>query len=164
MPDQTSSSIVIAAPPAAVMGVIADFPAYVTWAQGVHTVKVLETFPDGRAKEVYFEVEEGPVKDHYTLAYRWQGVDRVDWWLTQGRMLRKLDGTYALRPVGGAAETTGESTGGTGGPGTASHTEVTYRLAVDLHIPMIGMLKRKAEKVIVDSALRGLKHRTESLA
>ena len=44
------------------------------------------------------------------------------------------------------------------------HTEVTYRLAVDISIPMIGMLKRKAEKVIIDTALKGLKKRVESLA
>jgi len=29
---------------------------------------------------------------------------------------------------------------------------------------MIGMIKRKAEKVIVDTALKGLKKRVESLA
>ncbi len=42
-----------------------------------------------------------------------------------------------------------------------SSTDVTYRLAVDLNIPMLGMLKRKAEKVIVDTALRELKKRVE---
>jgi len=41
-------------------------------------------------------------------------------------------------------------------------TTVTYSLAVDLNIPMIGMLRRKAEKVIIDTALKGLKRRVES--
>jgi carbon monoxide dehydrogenase subunit G len=41
-------------------------------------------------------------------------------------------------------------------------TRVTYRLAVDVAIPLIGMLKRKAEKVIIDTALKGLKKRVES--
>ena len=41
-------------------------------------------------------------------------------------------------------------------------TTVHYRLQVDVKIPMIGMLKRKAEKVIVDTALKGLKARVES--
>ena len=40
-------------------------------------------------------------------------------------------------------------------------TEVTYQLAVDLVIPMLGMLKRKAEKVIMDTALKELKKRVE---
>jgi hypothetical protein len=41
-------------------------------------------------------------------------------------------------------------------------TLVTYRLAVDVKFPMIGLMKRKAEKVIVDRALKGLKKRVES--
>jgi hypothetical protein len=32
---------------------------------------------------------------------------------------------------------------------------------VDVKIPMIGMIKRKAEKVIIDRALKGLKQRVE---
>jgi hypothetical protein len=60
-------------------------------------------------------------------------------------MMKKLEGSYLLAPRGDA-------------------TEVTYRLAVELSIPMIGMLRRRAEKVIIDSALKGLKKRAESLA
>jgi hypothetical protein len=41
-------------------------------------------------------------------------------------------------------------------------TVATYSLAVDLNIPTIGMLRRKAEKVIIDTALKGLKRRVES--
>jgi hypothetical protein len=40
-------------------------------------------------------------------------------------------------------------------------TTVTYRLAVDVKVPMLGMLKRKAEKVIIDTALKELKKRVE---
>ena len=43
-------------------------------------------------------------------------------------------------------------------------TTVTYALAVDLTIPMIGLLRRKAEKVIIDTALNGLKRRVERSA
>jgi hypothetical protein len=57
-------------------------------------------------------------------------------------MLRALDGSYILVPVSGG-------------------TEVTYQLAVDVKIPMLGMIKRKAEKVIIDRALAGLKKRVE---
>ena len=144
MADQTSSTIVVAAPPSAVMEVIADFAAYPEWVQGMHTAEVRERFPDGRAKDVYFELEASPIKDAYTLTYEWDGDDQVTWTLVSGRMLKKLDGVYALRAV-------------------PEGTEVTYRLAVELSIPMIGMLKRKAEKVIIDNALKGLKKRVESL-
>ena len=144
MADQTSSTILVSAPPASVMSVIADFPAYPEWAQGMRKAEVQETFADGRAKDVLFEIAEGPIKDTYTLTYDWHGDDSVDWTLVQGKMLKKLDGTYKLVPKGGA-------------------TEVTYKLEAELGIPMIGMLRRKAEKVIIDAALKGLKKRVESL-
>ena len=40
-------------------------------------------------------------------------------------------------------------------------TEVTYTLSVDLSVPLPGMLKRRAEKRIMDQALTGLKRRVE---
>jgi ribosome-associated toxin RatA of RatAB toxin-antitoxin module len=154
MAEQTTSSIVIDADPARVMAVIADFPAYPEWAQGMKKAEVVEEGPDGRALQVYFELEATPIKDSYTLAYDWQGDAAVRWHLVEGKMLKSMQGAYELRPSGGPA----------GGQGTGQGTEVTYRLAVDLSIPMIGMLRRKAEKVIIDTALKGLKKRVESLA
>jgi len=40
-------------------------------------------------------------------------------------------------------------------------TEVTYTLAVEVRMPMLGMLRRKAEKVIIETALHELKRRVE---
>jgi hypothetical protein len=55
-----------------------------------------------------------------------------------------MDGSYALvkQPAG---------------------TEVTYELSVDIRVPMLGMLKRRAEKMIIDTALKGLKSQVEGL-
>jgi ribosome-associated toxin RatA of RatAB toxin-antitoxin module len=144
MAEQTTSSILIDAAPAAVMDVIADFEAYPSWAQGV---KKAEPVAAGeRPEQVYFELDASPIKDAYTLAYDWDGDRGVSWSLVEGKMLKAMDGAYVL-------EDRGDGT-----------TEVTYRLAVDISIPMIGMLKRKAEKVIIDTALKGLKKRVESLS
>ena len=144
MAEKTSSSITIDAPAARVMEVIADFPAYPEWAQGMKVAEVTSDYPDGRAETVYFELEATPIKDAYTLRYDWDGDDRVDWTLVDGRMLKKLDGSYILEPE------------------SEARTQVTYLLTAELGIPMIGMLKRKAEKVIIDTALKGLKKRVES--
>jgi ribosome-associated toxin RatA of RatAB toxin-antitoxin module len=144
MAEQTTSSIVIDAPAAEVMAVIADFPAYPEWAQGMKQAEVVEEGTDGRADQVHFELEATPIKDSYTLAYDWKGDSSVTWRLVEGKMLKAMEGAYVLKPAG-------------------SGTEVTYRLSVDLSIPMIGMLRRKAEKVIIDTALKGLKKRVESL-
>jgi hypothetical protein len=149
MAEQTTSSIVVDAPPAAVMAVIADFPAYPEWAKGVTTADVVASYdPEqgGRAREVFFALDVTPIKDEYTLSYIWSGDDQVTWTLVQGKMLRSLDGAYILRDRGDGS------------------TEVTYRLALDVSIPLIGMLKRKGEKILIDTALKGLKKRVESLA
>ncbi len=144
MAEQTTSSIVVDAPPASVMAVIADFASYPSWAKGVKTADVRRTNADGTADQVYFELDVSPIKDEYTLAYDWDGDRQVTWELVEGKMLRALDGAYVLRDLGNDS------------------TEVTYRLALDVSIPLIGMLKRKGEKILIDTALKGLKKRVES--
>jgi ribosome-associated toxin RatA of RatAB toxin-antitoxin module len=145
MADQTTSSILIAADPASIMAVIADFDSYPEWAKGVKSCDVLTEYDDGRAGEVAFVIDAAPIKDEYTLTYDWDGDAQVTWSLVKAKMLKAMEGAYILDPRDGS-------------------TEVTYQLQVDLAIPMIGMLKRKGERVIIDTALKGLKRRVESLA
>ncbi|MFQ1000998.1 SRPBCC family protein [Modestobacter sp. SSW1-42] len=142
MADQSTQSIVVEAPAADVMAVIADFPAYPRWVAAAKEVEVLETGADGRASRVHFVLDAGAVKDDYVLAYTWDGDHRVDWTLVQGQMQKQQDGSYTLVESGGA-------------------TTVTYSITIDLSIPMLGLIKRKAEKVILDTALKELKKRVE---
>ena len=143
MADQSTQSITVAAPPADVMAVIADFPSYPEWVAAAKQVDVLETGPDGRARRVHFVLDAGAVKDDYVLQYTWDGDRRVSWQLVQGQMQKRQEGSYTL------VETA---------PGS---TELTYAIAIDLSIPMLGMIKRKGEKVILDTALKELKKRVE---
>ena len=146
MADQTTSSIVITAAPGPIMDVIADFSNYPLWAQGVRVAEVVASGATGeRAKQVYFEIDATPIRDSYTLEYTWHDDKSVTWRLAEGKMMKAIDGVYELEPRGDGS------------------TEVTYALQVELAIPMIGMLRRKAEKVIIDTALKGLKKRVESL-
>jgi ribosome-associated toxin RatA of RatAB toxin-antitoxin module len=142
MADQSTQSIVIDAPAADVMAVIADFPAYPEWVAAAKEVEVLETGDDGRARQVHFMLDAGPVKDDYVLNYTWDDDRSVSWTLVKGQMQKRQEGSYTL------AESDGR-------------TEVTYRITIDLSIPMLGMIKRKAEKVILDTALKELKKRVE---
>jgi ribosome-associated toxin RatA of RatAB toxin-antitoxin module len=146
MAEQTESSIVIDASPQTVMAVIADLGAYPDWSDGITAVEVLSTGPDDRPTQARFHLASGPIKDTYELDYTWQGDVSVHWILTKGDMLTMMDGSYTLIDNGDES------------------TKVLYRLAVDVKIPMIGMLKRKAEKVIVDTALKGLRKRVDALS
>lgn len=143
MADQSTQSIVVDAEPEAIMAVIADFPAYPEWAGAVKDVEVLDPGSAGRAEQVRFVLDAGVVKDEYVLSYTWaaDGLS-VQWELIKGQMQKAQRGAYVLEPAG-------------------SSTTVTYSLAVELAIPMIGMFKRKAEKVIMDTALKELKRRVE---
>jgi hypothetical protein len=145
MADKTTSSIVIEVPRKDVMAVIADFPAYPEWATAVRSAEVLSQEPGGRATAVRFTLDAGMIKDSYVLGYDWDGDTQVRWNLTEaGSMISEMTGGYAL----------GERDGS---------TEVTYDLAVGIKVPMPGMLKRRAEKAIIDTALKGLKSRAESI-
>jgi Polyketide cyclase / dehydrase and lipid transport len=143
MPASTTSSITIAAPRPAVMAVIADFAAYPQWASAVREAEVLEA-EGAKARQVRFRLDAGVVKDTYVLRYDWDGDSAVRWELAEpGSVISGMDGAYLLADAGGA-------------------TDVTYELTVDIRIPMPGMLKRRAEKMIIDTALKGLKNRAES--
>jgi hypothetical protein len=112
----------------------------------VKRVEVLEQLPDGRGSQVKFNLDAGAIRDTYVLDYTWdfdaKGVGSLSWTLVESTVLRALDGVYRLVPTG-------------------SGTTVHYSLAVDLRIPMLGMLRRKAEKTIIDTALTELKKRVE---
>jgi carbon monoxide dehydrogenase subunit G len=151
MPEQSTQSITIDADPAQIMAVIADFEHYPQWTGSVKKAEILEYAADGpggssgRAHRVAFTLDAGIVRDQYELVYVWTGDTLVEWDLTSGQMMRAQHGSYQLRAEG---------------PG---RTHVTYSLSVDLAIPMLGLLKRKAERVVMDTALKELKKRVESL-
>ena len=142
MAEQSTQSIVVSAPAADVMRVIADFEAYPQWVRAARTVEVLEAGPDGRARRVRFVIDATVLADEYVLDYTWDDDRRVSWTLVQSKIMKRQEGSYTLA-------------------GTDGGTEVTYRLTVDVAVPMIGMLKRRAEKVILDTALKELKKRVE---
>ena len=149
MADRTESSIVITAPAGVILDVIADFDRYSEWAGEVKKATLISEDGDGWADQVEFTLSAGAIKDTYVLEYDWDvaedGTGVVSWHLVTAQVLKAMNGSYTLE-------------------GDGASTAVTYRLAVDVKIPMLGMLKRKAEKVIIDTALKELKKRAEVLS
>ena len=94
---------------------------------------------------------DGTIRDTYVLAYVWDVAEdstgMVSWTLVRApvsaRVLKAFNGSYTLE---------------VSGTGTA----VTYRLSIDVKIPGFGMLRRKAETIIIDTALEALKKHIES--
>lgn len=144
MADHTERSVVVGADVGAIMDVIADFDAYPEWVTAARVVTVLDRDEAGRGQRVRFELDAGVLTDTYVLRYDWaaDGTE-VSWRLESSDLQRDQRGSYRLSQQV---------------PGS---TKVTYTLTVDLKIPMISQLKRRAEKAITDAALLDLKKRVE---
>ncbi|HLL64546.1 MAG TPA: SRPBCC family protein [Micromonosporaceae bacterium] len=148
MTDTSTQSIVIGATTERVARVVSDFALYPQWVSAVKSVTVEEEYEDGYASQVRFALDAGPLVDEYVLRYEYtEDLSRIAWQLAEpSKMQRSQQGSYDI-----VANPDGTAT-------------VTYTLAVELAIPMLGMLKRKAEKKIMDTALKELKRRVETLS
>jgi ribosome-associated toxin RatA of RatAB toxin-antitoxin module len=141
--EKTTKTIYIDADPGTVLEVIADIDSYPEWISEYKEAEVQERGDDGYPKVVRFVMDAGVIKDTLVMSYQWP-ADRksLSWTLVNSSLLKALDGSYRL-----ASKDSG--------------TEVTYELSVDLAIPLIGLLKRKAERRLTETALKDLKKRVE---
>ena len=145
MADKTAQTICIGADLRTVMDVIADIASYPEWVSEYTETEVLEVDDAGWPVVARLVLDAAVLRDTMVLRYEWP-PDRasVRWSLVSSTLLKALDGAYLLTPNGS----------GTG-------TDVTYELSVDLLMPMIGLLKRKAERRLTETALKDLKKRVE---
>ena len=125
------------------MAVIADIASYPEWVSEYAETEVIEVDAEGYPTVARLVLEAAVLKDTMVLKYDWP-ADRnsVRWSLVSSTLLKSLDGAYRLSPSAGG-------------------TDVTYELSVDLTVPMIGLLKRKAERRLTETALKDLKKRVE---
>jgi ribosome-associated toxin RatA of RatAB toxin-antitoxin module len=140
----TEASARIAAPPAAIMAVIADVAAYPEWAEGVRSAEVLERDDAGRPGRAAFRVGMAGIEAGYTLRYAFEPDDAGVSWTTEeaSGAVEDVRGAYRLEPDG-------------------SETVVTYSLRVEPAIALPGYLRRHVERSIVETALEGLRRRVE---
>ncbi|MGH3554208.1 MAG: SRPBCC family protein [Mycobacterium sp.] len=144
MAEKTAQTIYIDADPSTVMKVIADIGSYPEWVSEYTEAEVLEADSDGYPKVARMVLDTTVLKDTLVFSYDWPADHgSVRWSLVSSSLLRSLDGAYLLTSKG-------------------SGTDVTYELTVDLAMPMIGLLKRKAERRLTDTALKDLKKRVEA--
>jgi ribosome-associated toxin RatA of RatAB toxin-antitoxin module len=144
MAEQTQGTIEIEATPSEIMEAIADFEAYPDWVDGIKSAEVLERGDDKRPTQVAFEFSAMGFSATYTLLYEYRPEDLGVSWTTleASGAVKDVEGEYVLDPLNG-------------------DTEVTYRLAVELGVPVPGFLKRQGDKKAIKTALQGLKKRVE---
>ncbi len=149
MAERTEGSTLINSDPASILDVISDLESYPDWSSSITAVTILAEDDLGWADQAELTIDQTLFKDTYALDYTWDveedGSGVVSWSLLRGEVLTVMDGSYTLTER------------------EAGVTEVIYRLAFDLAIPMPSSLKRKVEETIIDSALKELKARVEGL-
>ncbi|MGH9093854.1 MAG: SRPBCC family protein [Acidimicrobiales bacterium] len=144
MEEQVVEHAIIRATPAHCFEVLTSFEHYPQWAADIKAVHVEERDADGNALRVTFRAAAFGRSTSYTLLYDYADAPReLSWIQLEGDMTRRLDGSYQLTPT------------------SDEGTEISYRLTVDLKVPLPGFVKRRAEGRIMGAALRELKARVE---
>ena len=127
--------------------VAVDFESYPEWARDVKEVKIVEHDEQGRGTRVEYRVAALGKSVRYLLEYDYADAPvSFSWRFVEGDMLRSLDGTYRFEAEGDAS------------------TRVHYDLAVEIGVPLPGLLKRRAASLIMGSALKELKKQVERVA
>src|SRR6266513_3126626 len=144
MAERATEQITIDATPAQLLDVLLDFDRYPGWAADIKDVQVLERDDEGRGTLVAYRAAAMGQSARYTLAYDYSDIpNSMSWKLTEGSIMRVLDGSYTFEPQDGG-------------------TLVTYHLEVALIVPIPGFVKRRAQGKIMATALRELKKHVES--
>jgi len=145
MAEQATQQITVEATPERCFEVATDFERYPEWATDVKEATVVERDAEGRPLEVEFRAAAMGRSTRYQLRYDLAGAPRqMSWALTHGDITKAIDGSYDFAP---GAE-----------PGT---TDVTYRLSIELVVPLPGFVKRRAEVKILNT-IKELKARVEA--
>lgn len=142
--EHTTQRLTIRAAPQACFDAVIDFERYPEWAADIKAVSVGGRDAEGRATQITFRAAAFGRSTTYTLAYDYSEVpSRLSWVQTSGDITSRLDGAYDFVQL------------------DDGDTEVTYRLDVELRVPIPGFVKRRAETRITATALRELKSKVE---
>lgn len=132
-----SREIVIEAPVADILAVLADVPSVPTWSTQYQSAEILETYDDGRPKRVKVRVKAAGLTDEQEIEYTW--TDHVvSWTLIKAAHVKRQDATYTLTPLG-------------------DKTKVRFDLHVDPAVPIPGFLIKPALKGAMETATDGLR-------
>ena len=127
----------IKATPEQVMAAIAAVDRLPEWSSAHKSVTIESTHADGRPHRVRMTVSIIGITDEQVVDYAWNGNESMSWTLVESSQQKQQDGAYALSP-------------------TADGTSVEFSLTIDPKIPLPGFLVKKAQKMAVETASKGL--------
>ncbi|MCV7064949.1 SRPBCC family protein [Mycolicibacterium farcinogenes] len=137
MATSDSREVVIEATPEEILDVVADVEATPTWSPQYQRAEILETYDDGRPKQVKMTVKAAGLTDEQVIEYTW-GDNKVSWTLVSAGQLKAQDASYTLTPDG-------------------DKTRVRFDITIDLSVPLPGFILKRTMKGGVETATDGLR-------
>jgi ribosome-associated toxin RatA of RatAB toxin-antitoxin module len=137
MATSDSREVIVEATPEEILAVIADVESTPTWSPQYQKAEILETYPDGRPKQVKMTIKTVGISDDLIVEYTWTDSS-ASWTLLSANALKSQQGKYTLTPDG-------------------DKTKVRFDLELELVIPLPGFLLKKATKGAMETATDGLR-------
>ncbi|HEY6672388.1 MAG TPA: SRPBCC family protein [Solirubrobacterales bacterium] len=139
-------TVEIAAPIGACFEAITDYETFASWQSAVVDTEVLDWDAKGRGKRVRLFVDAKVRKVDYTLDYRYDEPERIEWDFVEGNGINDADGHYLFEDLGG------------------DRTRATYKLGLEVGIPLPGPVARRAHKSTLKASVEDLKREAERRA
>ncbi len=137
MATSDSREVVIEATPQEILDVVADVEATPSWSPQYQRAEILESYDDGRPKQVKMTVKAAGLTDEQVIEYTWS-ENKVSWTLVRAGQLKAQDASYTLTPDG-------------------DKTKVRFDITIDLSVPMPGFILKRTMKGGVETATEGLR-------
>ena len=144
MAEFSSNSINIEASAGDVANVLADLENFPSWSSAIKQVEVHDRDGSGRPTSATVKIEAGVLKDRAKLNYDYSNFPKeISFALEEADLMTEMTGSYEI-------------------VGDGDETEVTYKLHVEVSMPVPEMMRKKAEQATIDAALSQLKKKLES--
>lgn len=137
MATSDSREVVIEATPQEILDVVADVEATPSWSPQYQRAEILESYDDGRPKQVKMTVKAAGLTDEQVIEYTWS-ENKVSWTLVSAGQLKAQDASYTLTPDG-------------------DKTKVRFGITIDLSVPLPGFILKRTMKGGVETATEGLR-------
>ncbi len=125
---------------------IIDYETFPSWQGAVVDTEVLDWDEAGRGKRVRLFIDAKIRKVDYTLDYRYDQPTRIEWDFVEGNGISDADGHYLFEDLG------------------ADRTRATYKLGLEVGIPLPGPVARRAHKSTLKASVEDLKKEAERRA
>jgi Polyketide cyclase / dehydrase and lipid transport len=139
-------SVEIQAPIATCFAAITDYETFPKWQTAVVDTEVLDWDTQGRGKRVRLFIDARVRKVDYTLDYRYDEPGRIEWDFVEGNGINDADGHYVFEDLGDG------------------RTRATYKLGLEVGIPLPGPVARRAHKSTLKASVDDLKQEAERRA